>query len=84
MGTQTTRPRLIGTIAIKDGWISLQTGASVWYPLDGNSGIAERFRETFTRAQNSDVGRRLYNNRGTLQMENPEQMAARLAAENES
>lgn len=79
-----TRPLLLGEIVQKDGMFCLRTGASVWYPLDGNSGIAERFRETFTRAQNSDVGKRLYNNRGTLQIENAEQLAARLASENET
>lgn len=39
-----TRPLWLGTIAEKDGLICLQTGANVWYPLNGNSGIAEKFR----------------------------------------
>ncbi len=77
-----TRPLLIGTIAEKDGMICLQTGAGCWYPLEGSSGIAERFRETFTRAQPSDVGKRLYNSRGVLQMENDAQRKEREEREN--
>ncbi len=72
-----TRPLWLGTIAEKDGLICLQTGANVWYPLNGNSGIAEKFRENFGEAQRSDIGRRLYNSRGVLQMENLEQMQER-------
>lgn len=71
------RPLLLGTIAEKDGMICLQTGANVWYPLDGNSGIAERFRESFNAPQRSDLGKRLYNSRGVLQMENDAQKAER-------
>jgi hypothetical protein len=74
------RPLLIGTIERKDGMLCLRTGANVWYPLDGSSGIAERFRETFNTAQDSDEGKRLYNSRGVLQMENDAQRDARLAA----
>lgn len=72
-----TRPLLLGTIAEKDGCICLQTGANVWYPLGGSSGIAERFRETFNAPQRSDIGKRLYNVRGILQMENDAQRKAR-------
>lgn len=72
-----TRPLLLGIIAEKDGCICLQTGANVWYPLGGSSGIAERFRETFNEPQRSDLGKRLYNSRGVLQMENDAQKAAR-------
>lgn len=75
------RPLLLGVIAEKDGCICLQTGANVWYPLGGSSGIAEKFRETFTAPQQSDIGKRLYNSRGVLQMENAEQMKERLARE---
>jgi hypothetical protein len=71
------RPLLLGTIAEKDGMICLQTGSNCWYPLDGSSGIAERFRETFNAPQRSDIGKRLYNSRGVLQMENEEQRKAR-------
>lgn len=73
--------RLLGEIVLKDSAISLQTAPNVWFPLGGNSGIAERFRETFNRAQSSDIGRRLYDIDGVLQMENAEQVAARIAAE---
>lgn len=75
------RPLLIGTITEKDGMICLQTGAGVWYPLGGNSGIAERFRESFNAPQRSDIGKRLYNSRGVLQMENDAQMKERHARE---
>lgn len=63
-----TRPRLIGTIVDKDGCYCIQTGSNCYYPLNGNSGIAEKFRETFTTAQRGDVGRKLYNDRGCLVM----------------
>jgi hypothetical protein len=78
------RPLWIGEIAEKDGMICLQTGAHVWYPLGGSSGIAEKFRESFGQAQPSDIGKRLYNFRGVLQMENAEQVQARSASENVS
>jgi hypothetical protein len=71
------RPLLLGVIAEKDGMICLQTGANVWYPLDGNSGIAEKFRESFNAPQRSDLGKRLYNVRGVLRMENNAQKAER-------
>lgn len=74
-----TRPLLVGTIAEKDGMLCLQTGAGCWYPLDGNSGIAERFRESFGGPLRCDLGKRLYNSRDGLQMENNEQKAAREA-----
>lgn len=79
-----TRPLLLGIIAEKDGMICLQTGANVWYPLDGSSGIAEKFRESFNAPQRSDLGKRLYNSRGVLQMENDTQMKERHARENAS
>jgi len=75
-----TRPLWLGIIAKKDGLICLKTGANVWYPLNGNSGIAEKFRESFGEAQQSDIGRMLYNSRGVLQMENLEQMQERIDA----
>lgn len=77
-----TRPLLLGTIAEKDGMICLQTGANVWYPLGGSSGIAERFRADFNAPQRSDLGKRLYNFRGSLTMENDAQKAEREAREN--
>lgn len=73
---------LLGEIVEKDGMICLQTGPGVWYPLDGASGIAEDFRETFNRAQKSDIGKRLHKMRGVLCLENQEQMQARQASEN--
>ena len=72
-----TRPLFLGLIAEKDGMICLQTGAGCWYPLGGSSGIAERFRESFNAGQRSDLGKRLYNVGGVLQMENDEQKLAR-------
>lgn len=72
-----TRPLLLGVIAEKDGMLCLQTGANVWYPLDGNSGIAEKFRESFNAPQRSDIGKRLYNSCGVLQMENDAQKEER-------
>jgi hypothetical protein len=79
--TMKTRPFLLGVIAEKDGMICLQTGANVWYPLGGSSGIAEKFRESFNEPQRSDIGKRLYNSAGVLQMENEAQKAERLARE---
>lgn len=79
-----TRALLLGVIAEKDGMICLQTGANVWYPLDGSSGIAEKFRETFNAPQRSDLGKRLYNSRGILCMENDAQKAEREAREHAS
>jgi hypothetical protein len=81
---RTPRPLLLGIIAEKDGMICLQTGANVWYPLDGNSGIAERFRESFNAPQRSDLGKRLYNFRGSITMENDAQKAEREARESGS
>lgn len=77
----TVRPFLLGVIAEKDGCICLQTGANVWYPLGGSSGIAEKFRESFNEPQRSDIGKRLYNMRGVLQIENDAQLKERLAKE---
>jgi hypothetical protein len=79
-----TRPLLIGEVVRKDGMLCLETGANVWYPLDGSSGIAERFREAFGAAQARDVGKRVYNSRGVLQMENDEQRAVRLGLPSEA
>lgn len=77
-----TRPLLLGIIAEKDGCICLQTGAGCWYPLGGSSGIAERFRESFNAAARHDIGKRLYNFAGVLQMENEAQKLEREAREN--
>jgi hypothetical protein len=84
-----TAPKLVGTIAEKDGSICVQTGSNVWYPLQGMSAIASKFRDAFGRAQPHDIGKRVYqigNGIGStiLQMENDEQRAARLARENEA
>lgn len=77
-----TRPLLLGIIAEKDGMICLQTGAGCWYPLGGSSGIAERFRESFNQPARGDIGKRLYNYRGVLQMENDAQKLEREQREN--
>ncbi len=74
-------PKLLGEIVQKDGMICLQTGPSVWFPLRGNSEIAVRFQETFNRPLPSDIGRRLYDNGGVIQMESTGQAAARIARE---
>lgn len=60
---------LLGTIVDKDGMICLQTSPRVWYPLEGNSGIAADFQETFNRASRTDIGRQLHRVGGVLQME---------------
>lgn len=70
-------PRLIGEIVDHEGVLCVQTAPRVWYPLDGSSGIAEDFRETFNRAQRSDLGKRLYYHNGVICMESVEQMQAR-------
>jgi hypothetical protein len=72
---------LLGTIVDKDGMICLQTSPRVWYPLEGNSGIASDFQETFNRASRTDIGRQLHRVGGVLQMESLEQMRARLEGE---
>lgn len=68
---------LLGEIVAKDGMICLQTHTNTWFPLNGNSAIAEIFRESFSEPTQSDIGRRLYNVDGVMQMENLEQMRAR-------
>lgn len=73
------RPLLLGEIVEKEGALCLQTAANVWYPLDGASGIAEKFRDTFNRAQESHIGKRLYKLRGLLYLENEDQRHARTA-----
>jgi hypothetical protein len=72
-----TRHTLLGVIAEKDGMICLQTSDNVWFPLNGNSGVAADFRESFNAPQQSDIGKRLYNVGGVLQMENDAQRAER-------
>jgi hypothetical protein len=71
------RPILLGEIAEKDGLICLRSATNVWFPLDGNSGVAERFRESFGEPARHDIGKRLYNSRGVIQMENDDQRRAR-------
>ena len=73
------RPLLLGEIVEKDDAICLQTGANVWYPLDGASGIAEKFRETFNRIRKSHIGKRLYKLNGLLYLENGDQRQACVA-----
>jgi hypothetical protein len=68
---------LLGEIVDKDGMICLQTAPRVFYPLEGNSGIAQDFCETFNRPQRSDIGRQLHRQNGVLCMESTEQAAAR-------
>lgn len=60
---------LLGEIVEKDNIICLQTKPNVWYPLDGNSSIAEDFRETFNQASYTDIGRQLHRVKGVLHME---------------
>jgi hypothetical protein len=69
---------LLGEIVEHDGMLCLQTSANVWYPLDGSSGVAECFRETFNAPHRSDIGKRVYSVRGVLQMENDQQLKERL------
>jgi hypothetical protein len=64
---------LLGEIVDKDGMICLQTAPGVFYPLDGNSGIAEDFRETFHKPRRSDIGRQLHRQGGVLWIESIEQ-----------
>lgn len=71
--------KLLGEIVEKDDMICLQTGPSVWFPLDGASGIASDFRETFNQAQCGDIGRRLYRVNGSLCMESVNQARERKA-----
>jgi hypothetical protein len=74
-----TAPKLVGTIAEKDGSICVQTAANCWFPLGGNSAIAEKFRESFNDPAAHDIGRRLFMFGDVLQMENMEQMRERVA-----
>ena len=70
--------KLLGTIAEFGPLIALQTAPNCYYPLGGNSGIAEDFRESFGTAGEHDIGKRVYRHRaGHLCMENDEQVAAR-------
>ncbi len=72
-----TRARLIGTIEQREGAFGIATGCA-FYPIEGNSGIAEDFRETFNLAGAHDIGKRVFNDRGVIAMENNEQRDARL------
>lgn len=74
----------LGTIERKEGAICLRTSLTCWYPLDGNSGIANDFRETFNAPAESDIGRELHCVRGVLQMESIEQAAERHAKETQA
>lgn len=60
---------LLGEIVEKDGAICLQTAPNVWYPLEGQSGIAEDFRDTFNGANRWDIGRQVHCVKGVLYME---------------
>lgn len=72
--------RLLGTIVEHDGYVCLQNVAgTAWFPLDGNSGIASDFRESFNTPNPSDLGRQLYSVGGVMQMESMEQAAERKA-----
>jgi hypothetical protein len=77
--SQETRPRLIGTIADRDGMLGIHNGA-VFYPLGGNSGLAYDFELAFGPVQRGDIGKRVFNVRGVLQMENNEQRDERLGS----
>lgn len=79
-----TNRKLLGVMVEKDEMICLQTGDNVWFPLNGNSGVAADFRESFNEPQRSDIGKRLYNVGGVLQMENDAQREAREAQEGAS
>ncbi len=70
------RPRLIGTITDKDGMFGIATGCA-FYPINGNSGVANDFVETFGEAKPHDIGKRGYNHNGVIVMENDEQRDAR-------
>lgn len=70
-------PILLGEIVEKDGMLCLQTHPNCWYPLGGNSSIADRFREHFNEPAQSDIGRRVYSSGGQLYMESVEQAAER-------
>jgi hypothetical protein len=74
-----TRPRLIGTITDREGMLGIHNGA-VFYPLNGNSGLAYDFKIAFGRVQRGDIGKRVFNVRGVLQMENNEQRDKRLGS----
>lgn len=68
-------------LVLPDGLICLQDSKfpRAFYPLGGNHLVAFQFRREFHQAQKSDVGRKLWRIDGALQMENLEQMQARLA-----
>ena len=79
------KPILIGEVVEKDKMLCLRTpDGKTWYPLDGNSGIAEDFREAFGDVQRIDIGKRVYSSRGVWQMENDAQRQARLVGEGEA
>lgn len=72
----------LGTIVEHEGCYCLESvSGKSWFPLDGASGIAHDFRETFTHAFPSDLGRELHRVKGVLYMESVEQYNARLASE---
>lgn len=77
--TPAIRARLIGTIEKREGAFGIATG-SVFYPIEGNSGVAHDFCETFNRALECDIGKRVYNSRGIICMESAQQRDAREAS----
>ncbi len=72
-----TNPRLIGTIEQREGAFGIATGCS-FYPLEGNSGIAHDWCEQFNEAGTHDIGKRVFNDRGSIVMENAEQRDRRI------
>lgn len=75
--------KYLGTIVEKERCICLQTADNVWFPLMGSSGVAADFREAFNEPLLCDVGKQVFSVDGIIQMENAEQMRARLAKERE-
>jgi hypothetical protein len=72
--------RLLGEIVEFEGMLCLRTAPNCYYPLEGNSGVASDFCESFNAPAPSDVGRRLYRmDAGHLAMESRDQAAARKA-----
>jgi hypothetical protein len=72
--------RLLGEIVEFEGMLCLRTAPNCYYPLEGNSGVASDFCESFNAPAPSDVGRRLYRmDAGHLAMESREQAAERKA-----
>lgn len=61
--------RYLGDIVDHEGTISLRATTGGFWPLNGPSGFAVKWRDTFGEAKPYDIGKRVYALHGELCME---------------